>query len=363
MDPNPLRYHPLRYDLLRDSFDEIFEAFWEDDLTDEEIAEAGGRGTLDAIMESEEILSHTLADYDAAGQHIYHLEPKLIEMFRHTSVDDVPIELLTTPFDTIFIYIGSEGGIWHPVDRRVMDGAYVSLSHHEDGTLLFTTLCPEFPDLARARRLSAISRVRRDQGYRHLAFHSSAKTIGQARAFLTASYEERISEFEHYRMQKILRNAGHSSRKVSCEEARDTWRPEEEDMLWKEQDVEASNLIINALAFLTSRPDDIEYGWRADLPEKLTRKAVNVSDPKQAERATSKLEAMGYRRVYTCGRRVGARVGDSSHASPEVHWRRGHWRQQVHGQGRSDRKLIWIEPTLVSPSGSEPLGRIHIVSD
>lgn len=363
MDIKPFRYHPLRYEVLRDGVGEIFEAFWEDDLSDEEVAEAGDRATLDAMIEWEEILSHTVANYDSAGQHIYHLEPKLIEMFKHTSVDDVPIELLTTPFETIFIYVGPEGGIRHPRDGRVMDGAYVSLSRTEGETLLFTTLCPEVPDLAQARRRSVISRVCRDQGYRHLAFHSSEKTVGQARASLTANYEERVSEFEHYRVRKILRGAGHASREVSYEEAKTNWGPREEDVLWKEHDVEATNLIINALAFLTSRPDDIEYEWREDLPEKLTRKAVDDSDPKQAERAFSKLNAMGYRRVYTCGRRIGARVDDGSHASPEAHWRRGHWRQQVHGHGRSDRKLIWIEPTLVNPSGSEHLGRIHMVRD
>lgn len=37
-----------------------------------------------------------------------------------------------------------------------------------------------------------------------------------------------------------------------------------------------------------------------------------------------------------------------THASPRMHWRRGHMRNQVHGEGRALRKLMWIEPMLVS---------------
>lgn len=36
-----------------------------------------------------------------------------------------------------------------------------------------------------------------------------------------------------------------------------------------------------------------------------------------------------------------------THASPRVHWRRGYLRNQPYGEGRQQRKLIWIEPVLV----------------
>jgi len=37
-----------------------------------------------------------------------------------------------------------------------------------------------------------------------------------------------------------------------------------------------------------------------------------------------------------------------THASPRMHWRCGHWRNQAVGKGRSDHRLIWIEPMLIS---------------
>lgn len=40
-------------------------------------------------------------------------------------------------------------------------------------------------------------------------------------------------------------------------------------------------------------------------------------------------------------------VSTGTHASPRLHWRRGHLRSQPHGHGRLLRKLIWLEPTLI----------------
>lgn len=38
-----------------------------------------------------------------------------------------------------------------------------------------------------------------------------------------------------------------------------------------------------------------------------------------------------------------------THASPQTHWRSGHWRQQPHGsKEKPDYKTIWIEPVLVN---------------
>jgi hypothetical protein len=36
------------------------------------------------------------------------------------------------------------------------------------------------------------------------------------------------------------------------------------------------------------------------------------------------------------------------HASPRMHWRRGHFRSQAHGSQRAERKTIWLEPMLIA---------------
>jgi len=42
-----------------------------------------------------------------------------------------------------------------------------------------------------------------------------------------------------------------------------------------------------------------------------------------------------------------------THASPRMHWRRGHFRHQPFGPGRQERKVIWLEPMLVSAGDDE----------
>jgi hypothetical protein len=42
-----------------------------------------------------------------------------------------------------------------------------------------------------------------------------------------------------------------------------------------------------------------------------------------------------------------------THASPRLHWRRGHFRNQAYGMGLKERKQIWIEPMLIGAEGDE----------
>lgn len=44
----------------------------------------------------------------------------------------------------------------------------------------------------------------------------------------------------------------------------------------------------------------------------------------------------------------GIKHPQGSHASPRLHWRRGHWKRVPVGEGRVGRKWAWIEPTLVN---------------
>lgn len=37
----------------------------------------------------------------------------------------------------------------------------------------------------------------------------------------------------------------------------------------------------------------------------------------------------------------------TARAGVRTHWRRGHFRNQAHGEGRAQRKIIWIQPVLV----------------
>lgn len=75
--------------------------------------------------------------------------------------------------------------------------------------------------------------------------------------------------------------------------------------------------------------------FRRRLPKQRAREAAPALSPRW-------LGKMYQRRVPQLAAKRG------NHGSPRTHWRRGHWRQQVAGVGRKERKAVWIEPTLVN---------------
>jgi len=108
-------------------------------------------------------------------------------------------------------------------------------------------------------------------------------------------------------------------------------------------------LIASALCYVEAYPSDASTTWQVGTPAKLREKAETAA-PKEAGRAASKLNAMGYRKVRYIGgqfaeaaeRSEGAEAG---HRDP--HMRRAHWRWQAHGPKMSLRKLIRVQATRV----------------
>lgn len=94
-------------------------------------------------------------------------------------------------------------------------------------------------------------------------------------------------------------------------------------------------LIFKVMFALTARPHYIEQG--------------GITRPERRKHGVVKREALWSPNVIGKGykiRREGESLG-GTHASPRMHWRRGHWHHVAHGKGRSQRRLDWFEPVLV----------------
>lgn len=100
-----------------------------------------------------------------------------------------------------------------------------------------------------------------------------------------------------------------------------------------------SNLIFKLLVVLNTRPGLVEAGTRL-------RAATH-------RRGKSRCELWSPNVIGRTYRVLQANTGPTgTHASPRLHWRRGHLRNQPHGQGRTLRKLLWIEPMLIGMADS-----------
>lgn len=102
-----------------------------------------------------------------------------------------------------------------------------------------------------------------------------------------------------------------------------------------------NSLVINLLLFMQEVPDVFEE-QRVIIPG-LTR---GKGKTKEVVRPTL-WEPKWIGREY---RQPTARTtpGGGHHASPETHWRDGHWHTFLCGKGRTERKLVWIKPILVN---------------
>ena len=122
---------------------------------------------------------------------------------------------------------------------------------------------------------------------------------------------------------------------------------------------EAVIVAMNSCLFLTNYGGREEYESPArarNLLARLGRLRKSKSARKQAQRRKAKEELRNMATVMTIAqtikfaRRQSARQdkGEPTGRTNAPHWRRGHWRQQPCGQGRSQRRQIYISPVLVN---------------
>ncbi|PPS41951.1 hypothetical protein [Chroococcidiopsis sp. TS-821] len=72
---------------------------------------------------------------------------------------------------------------------------------------------------------------------------------------------------------------------------------------------------------------------------------VRVNQGFAKDKAKDLYEPLWIGKNYSVKRDVEDKGG--THASPRIHWRRGFLRNQPYGQGRQQKKIVWIEPVLV----------------
>lgn len=92
-----------------------------------------------------------------------------------------------------------------------------------------------------------------------------------------------------------------------------------------------TRIFFNCLYVMAARPEYVERGQRTGTHKKSGAELwePNIIGRKYATKRDPNTEA-------------------GTHASPRMHWRRGHFRHQPFGSGRTENKIIWIEPMLVN---------------
>jgi hypothetical protein len=106
-----------------------------------------------------------------------------------------------------------------------------------------------------------------------------------------------------------------------------------------------SSLVLKCLLIMQSRPELLEVEQQAAVTT-----LQNASRRKRTPDGLLSPNWIG--KHYQPKRESQLRGG--THASPMMHWRRGHLKRVAIGEGRRDRKWVWIEPTLVMGGSDRP---------
>jgi len=111
--------------------------------------------------------------------------------------------------------------------------------------------------------------------------------------------------------------------------------------------VDWARLALNALLYIEHVTEDAVHHADYGVPEKKLAHAQKIASKKQREGFLSRYRAdVRYVRLGQGFARQGmaGSASEGSEAAVVRHLVRGHWRWQVCGKGRAERRLIWIKP-------------------
>jgi hypothetical protein len=127
------------------------------------------------------------------------------------------------------------------------------------------------------------------------------------------------------------------------------------------------SLVINCLLYLSLATEkiDIEKKYPENLPHNFNKKLKFSKNSKEQEKVSKKIDQLGFSKINYIGqsyKRDYPSIFPNTIQQP--HWRRGHWRNQRFGEKLKDKKLIWIQPTIVGKNTNLPLqGHVYDIKD
>lgn len=365
-----LRYHPNRFTASRDFFQNLYnryrnmklrdgilstdeigklftkyvEAFWNPKLLETPLSERP-RNTK-RMHEDFDLFCH-VARFNILGRNIFHFSDGLVGLLKLTDVEDVQWGSIKFPYSCFYLYFGpqSEWGLGD-LDHLV-DGAYlgeVPFSEERKLDVLLTTRPHTEVDS------NAWNYVLQEDRYYYFPFEVALpevtvgdtfrQTVGTDDDFNKGWAPHQVS----LEAQRMARRAGVDLRNRPAGETAKGQKIRER-LEWLPVFRQALKLVVNCLCYLSSPSREIADRYPKS---ELTRRITEAPSPLERARARNRATREGYTLIHFCGDSLEHETPSTpSGRELSAHWRRGHWRNQAIGQGRSEHKLVWIRPTLV----------------
>lgn len=281
-----------------------------------------------------------------SGRQIFQFPSSLMDMFAKVDVDDIPLDLILFPYDAMYFSFGARSDL-RPQEGWCADGVYVFVIRGEDGKevthVQFALTCvPDDPEV-----------------YTHLQeFPEPCFVIALAPEHLKLGVGEACDVVISERIKKLreqiagntefsktfereLGDSGHINAQAKAAALEYEQLPALQNC-WEGM----LKLVVNALAYLSAYPDDLDMGWPSNTPDAVLQKLTS-DKAKVRQKAESELAALGFTAVRLCGRSFAPRhggYGDGQASDAGPTWVKGHWTRQPWGPRHSLRRLQLIMP-------------------
>lgn len=326
-------------------------------------------------LEEETETAKSIIDFYKSGRNIFSISPFLTNLLNHTDIGNIRFSDIKLPYDTIYLHFGSLTDVEYPIEsfkhkhgndhqlqsdeRKIyLDGAFVSTlnDHSIDIKLTFADSKENYDNRVP---------ITKDYRFPTISFILSFGEIDEEKITLKVNSEITFNE------------------STIC--FSDIWDPEGEpgeikfkamleaikkpddcyESEWEEYVLFNKSLIviINSLCYLNFVDKDVEVFTTNDQATELIKELKNTKKAQLRNRLKDKLNKFSYSTIHYCGKQIESeyKITDTG-IEVEPHWRRGHWRNQPFGSGLTDKKLIWIKPTIVRKDKGDPgIGHIYDV--
>lgn len=368
--PELLRYHPNRFSASRDYFPALYDRYQNSVSSD-------GVWSIDQFKEILGVFASTywnlhlaavplavrprntkraheefdmfwhVARFLRCGKNIFHFPHRLTDLLKLTDVDDVQWGSIRLPYSCFYLWFGPQQAWWFSDTNYAAEGAYVTEIASGDFRafdLLVTTTSPGAPCAEHWNY------VVKDDPYYYFSFEVEGpeRTVGDTFRQTVATSDDFNKKWPRAEIPPEAKEwAARHGKKLRSLPRKDSAQGQK--VLERLQGLpvfrEVLKLVVNCLCYLSSPSREITTRY----PDaESTRVITPGGTPLERARARNRAAREGYTLIHFCGDSLEHEAGTfPTGRELSAHWRRGHWRNQAIGVGRSEHKLMWIRPTLV----------------
>lgn len=281
-----------------------------------------------------------LARFHVSGRQIYDISPRMLKVLSSADYRDVLSSMLVLPFPSVYLHFGSQP---FTIKGAPFEGALVSM---EKGIVEFTFVTTPSANWHDGNMIS------HPHHYLYLSLNLNDQDV-----------DSKLGTIVDYTIATERSKLEEDARIPESSESHDGITLIDRRGAGFQEDLEnfeigvtsiddAMNLVINTLIYITSYREHVNTRWTENTPIEISNPAEGKGRPKQVVQARVTVIENGYYKAHFVGERSehGEDDGISTHSGNAImpHWRRAHWRLQVCGAGRQERKMLLVPRVLVN---------------